>query len=306
MPIPELGMLQEIDLREAWDHEAHSFTPWLAQNLDVLAQVIGMPLEFEGQEVAVENFSADILARNPQDESYVLIENQLEMADHNHLGQIMTYLAGLEANTVIWIARDFRDAHLSAVRWLNDHTVGLFAFFAVKVRVVRIGESPLAPIFDVLVRPNRWERTLHAAAEEVKIRSDLGQSRKAFWENYLRLFPNEERHGAATRQGYRWRTLENLNLVITSYISRDGVGVFIRGPRGADSQEVYETLLPFARQIGDQLDAELGSPDSPYFFAILFSGDINDQGQWDQLANWLYDAANEYENALQMIMGERR
>src|SRR5690349_12439656 len=115
-PIPVLGTLVQVPLRDAWNHEAHSFTPWLAQNLDLLAEVIGIPLEFTGREVAVDNFSADILARNPLDDSVVLIENQLESTDHSHLGQIMTYLAGLHAHTVIWIAANFQEAHLSAVK----------------------------------------------------------------------------------------------------------------------------------------------------------------------------------------------
>ena len=102
MTIPELGNLEQVDLRQAWPHEARSFTPWLSENLEILSSVIGIPLELEGQEVAVEQFSADILARNPRDDSRVLIENQLEQSDHGHIGQIMTYLAGLDVNTVIW------------------------------------------------------------------------------------------------------------------------------------------------------------------------------------------------------------
>ena len=100
------------------------------------------------------------LANNPVDGSRVLIENQLESTDHTHLGQILTYLAGLEAQTVIWAAREFREPHLSAIRWLNTHTTDEFAFFAVKVRVVRIGDAPslVAPLFEVLERPNDWDR----------------------------------------------------------------------------------------------------------------------------------------------------
>ncbi|WP_172820809.1 hypothetical protein [Cyanobium sp. NIES-981] len=130
-PTNNLGTLESVDLREAWSHEAHSFTPWLAENLDRLSQAIGIPLELEGQEVSVSTFSADILARNPQDDGLILIENQLEITDHNHLGQILTYLAGLEAKIVVWIAKEFPDPHLSAVRWLNDHTVEPLSFFAV-------------------------------------------------------------------------------------------------------------------------------------------------------------------------------
>lgn len=111
-----IGRLTDIDPRIAWAHEARSFTPWLAQHLDQLGEAIGMPLKHHSSEVAVETFSADILARNTMDDSLVLIENQLEGTDHTHLGQIMTYLAGLEAQTVVWIATDFREPHLSAVK----------------------------------------------------------------------------------------------------------------------------------------------------------------------------------------------
>ena len=145
---PLIGTITDVDIRQAWAHEAHTFTPWLAANLDVLSRVIGVPMELEGTEVSVERFSADILARNTLDDSLVLIENQLTGSDHSHLGQLMTYLAGLDAKTVVWVATDFRDAHLSAVNWLNEHTALDFAFFAVTVRVIRIGDSPLAPVFE--------------------------------------------------------------------------------------------------------------------------------------------------------------
>lgn len=137
-------------------------------------------MELEGQEVAVESFSADVLARNPQDDSLVLIENQLEDTDHTHLGQIMTYLAGLGPHTIIWIAQGFREPHLSAIRWLNDHIVEPFAFFAVRVRAVRIGDSPIAPVFEVMEKPSQWERVLHAAASEARGLSRLGQQRLDF------------------------------------------------------------------------------------------------------------------------------
>ena len=148
------GRLEDRPLREAWAHEALAFTPWLAENIDHISEAIGLPLELTGTEVAVDAFAADILARNPQDDSVVLIENQLEQSDHTHLGQILTYLAGLSARTVVWIAPSFREPHLSAIRWLNQHTADGFSFFALRLRVVRIGESPYAPIFEVVEKPS--------------------------------------------------------------------------------------------------------------------------------------------------------
>ena len=149
----EFGELKNVSLRDVWGHEANDFTPWLAENMERLSKAIGVPMELEGTEVEVEQFLADIVARNPSDDSRVLIENQLEGSDHTHLGQILTYLAGVQARTVVWIARNFHDSHRSAIRWLNDHTEEPFAFFAVRVRVVQIADSPLVPLFEVLERP---------------------------------------------------------------------------------------------------------------------------------------------------------
>lgn len=146
----EICSLIPVDLRLAWAHEANDFTPWLASNLDRLRAAVGIDLVLEGTEVTVGPFSADILATDALTNERVLIENQLEQADHAHLGQILTYLAGLDARSVIWIAKAFRDEHLSAVRWLNNNTMDDFSFFAVEVSAVRIGDSPVAPLFSVV------------------------------------------------------------------------------------------------------------------------------------------------------------
>jgi len=166
----QFGRLEDLPLNQVWEHEAQQFTPWLADNLDHLAEAIGVPMELVGKEVAVESFSADILARSLVDESVVLIENQLEPTDHTHLGQIMTYLAGLEAQMVIWIAPSFRQPHLSTIRWLNEHTAEGFSFFAVRTRVVRIGDSPFAPIFEVVEKPDDWSRQLKSEARGADLR----------------------------------------------------------------------------------------------------------------------------------------
>lgn len=137
------GTLIDVPIRGAWQHEAQRFTPWLASNLDRLSTLIGIPLELIGTETRVGSFSADIIAKNAADDSIVLIENQLESSDHTHLGQIMTYLAGLSTHTMIWVAPNFRDEHLSAIRWLNEHTIDPFAFFAIRVRVLRIDNSAI-------------------------------------------------------------------------------------------------------------------------------------------------------------------
>lgn len=307
MNIPILGSLVEVDLREAWNHEAHSFTPWLAEHLEVLSAQIGMPLELEGIEVAVDTFSADILARNTDDDSLVLIENQLEGTDHAHLGQIMTYLAGLETHTVIWIAASFREAHLSALKWLNEHTVEPFAFFAVRVRAVRIGESPIAPIFEVLSRPNHWERKLQSIAQETRPMSAIGQFRKEFWTHYLNRFPDELVHESLKGVSARWRKLAALDLIIVLYLAKDGVGIFIRGAKtNADAADVANDLGPYIDLLTERLGVGLGTSNQGYFFMSKRKAITTQKELWDELSDWLHQRADSYEAALYEIMGELR
>ncbi|WP_017711711.1 hypothetical protein [Prochlorothrix hollandica] len=303
MTIPSLGTLVEVDVREAWSHEAHNFTPWLAEHLDSLAAKIGIPLDLEGQEVPVGTFSADILARNPQDDTLVLIENQLEVSDHTHLGQMMTYLAGLEAHTIIWVAADFREQHLSALKWLNEHTEDAFAFFAVKVKAVRIGDSQIAPVFEIMIRPNHWERKLHAIAQETRQMSSIGQFRKAFWTYYVNRFPDEQARGQADANSSRWRMLAKIGLVVTIYLAQAEVGVFIRGPRGVASTEVYEQLLPYRERLQAATGAEPGPPDRGHYFVSTLKGKSSDQSQWEHLTDWLHTTANAYTALLQDLFG---
>ena len=295
MTIPELGNLEQVDLRQAWPHEARSFTPWLSENIEMLSSVIGIPLEIEGQEVAVEQFSADILARNPRDDSRVLIENQLEQSDHGHIGQIMTYLAGLDVNTVIWIAAGFREPHLSAIRWLNDHTIEPFAFFAIKLSIVRIADSPMAPVFEVVVKPNTWERQLQSIAKETQSSSGVGEVRKKFWTYYLEKYPEEGQYGPANGSSNRWRPVIEAELVVSSYISKGSVGLFVRGHRGVDQKEVWNQIEPFTEELIRKTGGSITSDGSFHDFWRI---DTSNESNWDEMADWLYQKSRTYENAL--------
>ena len=295
MTIPELGNLEEVDLRQAWPHEARSFTPWLSENLEILSSVIGIPLELEGQEVAVEQFSADILARNPRDDSRVLIENQLEQSDHGHIGQIMTYLAGLDVNTVIWIAAGFKEPHLSAIRWLNEHTIEPFAFFANKLKIVRIADSPMAPVFEIVVKPNTWERQLQSIAKERQSLSVLGELRRKFWTCYLEKYPEEGQYGPANGRSNRWRPVIEAEVVVSRYISKGSVGLFVRGHRGVDQKEVWNQIEPFTEEL---IRTTVGSITSDGSFHDFWRIDTSNESNWDEMADWLYQKSRTYENAL--------
>jgi len=294
------GTLADVSLREAWAHEAHRFTPWLATNLDRLSQAIGLPLELTGTEITVGKFSADILARNPADNTNVLIENQLEVSDHTHLGQIMTYLAGLSAQTMVWIAPSFREEHLSAIRWLNEHTVEPFTFFAVRLRVVRIENSPFAPLFEVIERPNNWDRQLAAVKRESAGElTELGKFRLDFWSLFSEIYPGGQKAGGASSQ---WMVLPGTDARLVLYIAQKSVGVFVRTPAGGDVSALHQEL----NAVEDALSAAVGVPmgEGSTIFGSELRIDMQNRDLWPGACKWLHETSNRYVIGFQQVLGE--
>jgi hypothetical protein len=188
-----LGTFERVPLRDAWPAEDENFTPWLAQAdaISILGEALNLGLEVEAVEHWVGPFKADILARvvdDPDDRDHrVIIENQFERTDHKHLGQILTYLAGIEgAKTVIWIAETFQSDHRAAIDWLNANTTEDFSFFAVEIELWRIGSSPPAPRFNVIASPNDWTRIARTATRQVTgtVRAESDRVRLAYWASF--------------------------------------------------------------------------------------------------------------------------
>lgn len=158
--------MSAVKLREAWETEAGDFTPWLAaeENVTLLGDTIGIDLEVEAQEKSVGPFRADILCKDTANDQWVLIENQLERTDHTHLGQLITYAAGLNTVTIVWIADHFTDEHRAALDWLNEVTGEDIRFFGLEVELWRIGDSAIAPKFNVVSSPNNWTKSVAQGA----------------------------------------------------------------------------------------------------------------------------------------------
>jgi hypothetical protein len=180
--VTSLSKLERVPLREAWKHEAGDFTPWLAQedNLETLAEALGLSeLELVATEHWVGDFKLDILCTDG--DRQVIIENQLAETDHRHLGQILAYAAGVGARTVIWVAESFRPEHASALQFLNDNTTEELSFFGVQIELWRIGNSPLAPKFEVVVKPNNWAKAGREQARAASTASATKQLQLKFW-----------------------------------------------------------------------------------------------------------------------------
>lgn len=193
----KLSKISKVDLRDCWKNEATDFTPWLAteENIALLADALGMnELEVKAQEEHVGPFRADILCVDPGTDKLVLIENQLEKTDHNHLGQILTYAAGLDAVTIIWIAEHFTEEHRAAIDWLNRITDKEFNFFGVEIELIKIGDSPAAPIFNVIAKPNGWSKDVRSSQSSADGRSEGKQFNYDYWSSfveYMKRYPSK-------------------------------------------------------------------------------------------------------------------
>jgi hypothetical protein len=183
-----LGRLERIDLREAWDNEATAFTPWLSsdENIALLGNAIGIELEVEAQEQSVGPFKADILCKDTADDHFVLIENQLERTDHKHLGQLLTYAAGLHAVTIVWIADRFIEEHRAAIDWLNEITSGEFHFFGLEIELWKIGDSPIAPKFNIVCKPNDWTADVSRVTQSITF-GELTETKRLQLEYWTQL-----------------------------------------------------------------------------------------------------------------------
>ncbi len=165
----KLGVLEEItDLRTVWPNEARDFTPWLTDNIGRLSKAVGIDIDVEEMESSVGDFNVDIFAVDADTGKKIVIENQLEQTDHDHLGKLITYASGKAADLVIWIVKKAREEHRAAVEWLNSHTTEDIGFILCEVKLYRIGNSDVAPTFLIIEQPNNWAKQQKATDHKKK------------------------------------------------------------------------------------------------------------------------------------------
>lgn len=202
--------IQKVDPRSIWKHEAHDFTPWLADNINELGESIGIELEVTEQEADVGGFSLDILAKDLGRNANVIIENQLAITDHDHLGKLLTYASGYNADIIIWLSTEMREEHRQALDWLNQRTDSNTDFFGVVVEVIKIGDSRPALQFKVIVSPNEWQKSKKKQSNTAS--SEKSERYREYFQNLLDTLRETYRFTSAKKgQPQNWYTFSSGN-----------------------------------------------------------------------------------------------
>ena len=307
-----LSKLERVALREAWKHEAGEFTPWLAEteNLNALAVALGVS---ELVRVAVEHwvgdFKLDILCTDGDEQ--VIIENQLEETDHKHLGQILAYAAGVGAKKVIWVAESFRPEHAAALEFLNDNTTEELTFFGVQIELWRIGDSPLAPKFEVVVKPNDWAKSGREQARAASSASPTKQLQQKFWmalvERLARTAPQirpqkpRPQHWLNSSIG---RAGFALNITANTRDERLGVELWLPG---TEAKRHFANLSAQRTDIEGRLGFELDWQDLPDAKGCRIASwypraSIEDESRWEEYLDWLTQRLVKMDQVLRPIV----
>lgn len=296
----EFGRLESVELRDVWKNEAADFTPWLAseESLSQLGEILGIELELEATEKNVGPFRADILCKNTLTDEWVLIENQLARTDHSHLGQILTYAAGLEAATIVWIAQRFTEEHRAALDWLNDITDDRVDLFGLQVEAWRIASSPIAPKFNVVCRPNDFRRATADAARVVS-KGELTETRQwqyEYWTQFTQMLAERKTDVRPQRPRPKsWigfplgRSGFGMSAAVNSQKGWIMVGVSCSGP---DADTHFSLLRDDCEAIEREMDAKLAWEELPNKKESRIAlrrdvGDPSDRTTWTDQHEWL-------------------
>ena len=298
--MPNIGKLIEVDVRELWQHEQYDFSKWLAKdsNLEYLNDILGLTLTEVNSEVYVGPYRCDLVAKDETSEAIVIIENQLEGTNHDHLGKIITYAAGLDAKFVVWIAKEVKEEHRAAVEWLNNNTNNEKNFFLLEIHAYKIGNSDPAPKFEVIERPNDFIKRGKTKASVDGSLNKRESERLAFWEQFNQVVINRGKpfnlRKPTTDFWYDIALGTSEALIRMNLINKDGIivtEVYIN-----DNKDLFDELYDQKEEIEKRLGFSLSWDrlDSKKASRIKFSIDglnFDDHSNYDVLMNRTIDIA---------------
>lgn len=306
---PVLGKLVALDPHDIWKHEAHDFTPWMLEHADQLGEVLGIDVELSAAEHPVGNFSLDLIGRDMTNGCVLIVENQLTPTDHGHLGQLLTYAAGTDAGTIVWMAPEFREEHRQAIDWLNQTTGEDARFFGVEIGAVRIADSLPAPLFKLRAQPNDWHSQVSRAAKSSSQVAGKAEAYRSFWTRFLQRVHLEHPGwtNAQKPSTVNWFSMP-APIKRTSYGVNFAIGgktrseLYIDTGDGAQNLSIFEQLL----EKKDEIEVAFGEPLSweelpgrrACRIAVYGEGDAANTDDHERYIDWFFDTGVRLRRAL--------
>jgi len=300
-----IGKIEKVELREIWKHEASDFSKWLQANIEVLSEVIGIQLLNVEREQSTGNFYVDLIAEDNSGHT-VIIENQLEKSNHDHLGKIITYLSSFDASIAVWIVAEPRPEHINAITWLNESTSG--KFYLLKLEGVKIGNSEPAPLLTLIVGPSEASESAGKTKREKKERHEL---RKDFWT--LVLEKSRKKHNlfnavSPSDGSYMSAGSGKSGIGYTMWVTQEDARIALYIDRGKESEEENLSILNKLKENSDDIEENFGSKldwlELPEDRACQIRKNLNaggyrtDREKWEDITENLAETMFKFEKAI--------
>ena len=294
-----IGKLEEVDIRELWKHEQYDFSEWLSkkENIENLNEILGLTLVDISRETYVGSYRCDLFAKDETTGIKVIIENQLEISNHDHLGKIITYASGLDAKVVVWIVKEAREEHRSAIEWLNNNTNSNINFFLIEIHAYKIGNSDNAPMFQVIEQPNDFIKNNKSINSNDTMNKSQSQ-RLEFW-NQFNDFLIERGKPFNVRKATtdHWYNVAigtsdaHIDITLVNKDSVIGVELYI-----TDNKDLFDKLY----QRKDEIESDLGfkldwrrlnNSKASRIITFIKGLDFDDHSNYNELMNKTIDLA---------------
>lgn len=299
MATMKLGKLQEVDIRKLWNHEQYDFSDWLSkqENMEQLNEVIGLTLTEVEKEVCVGSYRCDLVGVDETTGDKVIIENQLEPSNHDHLGKIITYASGLDAKVVVWIVKEAREEHRSAIEWLNNNTSDKLNFFLIEIHAYQIGDSLCAPKFEIVEKPNGFIKNAKNKSGSGEYNKSQGE-RIEFWIRFNEILIERGKpfnvRKPTTDHWYDIAIGTSEAHVALTLVNKDNcVGVELYIP---DNKELFEKLFTQKDEIEEKLGfkpdwQKLDGKKASRIILRMPGLNFDDHSNYDQIMNDMIDKA---------------
>ena len=294
-----IGKLEEVDIRELWKHEQYDFSEWLSkkENIENLNDILGLTLVDISKETYVGSYRCDLFAKDETTGIKVIIENQLEMSNHDHLGKIITYASGLDAKVVVWIVKEAREEHRSAIEWLNNNTNSNINFFLIEIHAYKIGNSDNAPMFQVIEQPNDFIKNNKSINSNDTMNKSQSQ-RLEFWNQFNNVLVERGKpfnvRKATTDHWYNvaiGTSDAHIDITLVNKDSVIGVELYITDNKGL-FDKLYQRKDEIENDLGFKLDwRRINNSKASRIVTFIKGLNFDDHSNYNELINKTIDLA---------------